>query len=214
MLDALGAATKVIYPAEGYQPRMAEGARVEHSNTKVVALADLFQDRLDRAHGELPPSSASTSPGPAGLHRVRRLQGSALAIPDINYVILTPPHSARAHPEAGDRGGQERLHREARGGGRPRREVGGRPESWPRGRAWASPQAPSVATRRATSRRSSGIRTRDVATVYAKVNGTAADLGRRQGIVLSEMEWQLRNWNYFTGSPATTSSSSTSTTST
>src|SRR5437763_11286179 len=46
-LDALGAATKVIYPSEGYHTEnAAEGARIERSNIKVVALADVFEDRL------------------------------------------------------------------------------------------------------------------------------------------------------------------------
>ncbi len=41
MLDALGAATKVIYPSEGYHTEdVAEGAKIERSNIKVVALAE------------------------------------------------------------------------------------------------------------------------------------------------------------------------------
>src|SRR3954451_24801900 len=54
VLDALGAATKVIYPSEGYHTEdVAEGAKVAHSNIKVVAMADLFDDRLEKARGEL-----------------------------------------------------------------------------------------------------------------------------------------------------------------
>src|SRR3990170_856483 len=45
VLDALGAATKVIYPATGYHTEdVAEGAKVERPNIQVVALADLFED--------------------------------------------------------------------------------------------------------------------------------------------------------------------------
>src|SRR5262249_24746189 len=52
-LDALGAATKVIYPSEGYHTEdAAEGAKVEHKNIKVVALADLFEDRLEKSRAE------------------------------------------------------------------------------------------------------------------------------------------------------------------
>ena len=54
MLDALGAATKVIYPSEGYHTEdVAEGTRVAHENIDIVALADLFPDRLARARDQL-----------------------------------------------------------------------------------------------------------------------------------------------------------------
>jgi hypothetical protein len=54
VLDALGAATKVIYPAAGYHTEdVAEGAKVERPNIQVVALADLFEDRLTKCKGEL-----------------------------------------------------------------------------------------------------------------------------------------------------------------
>ena len=64
-LDALGAATKVIYPSEGYHTEdVAQGAKVEHKNIKVVALADLFEDRLDKSRASS-PSWASRSPAAA-----------------------------------------------------------------------------------------------------------------------------------------------------
>ncbi len=60
VLDAIGAATKVIYPASGYHTEdVAEGARAEKKNIKVAALADVFEDRLAPA-GLSWPSSAST----------------------------------------------------------------------------------------------------------------------------------------------------------
>jgi hypothetical protein len=75
VLDAVGAATRVIYPATGYHTEdVAEGASIERENIRVVALADLFQDRLGplpaavgeagagRAQAAL-PSSASTPIG-------------------------------------------------------------------------------------------------------------------------------------------------------
>lgn len=49
VLDAVGAATKVIYPARGYHAEdVAEGAQAERPNIQVVALADLFENRLAR----------------------------------------------------------------------------------------------------------------------------------------------------------------------
>ena len=92
VLDALGAATKVIYPAEGYHTEdVAEGTRIQHTNISLVGLADLFEDRLARAHGQfvklgidVPKQRCFT-----GFDAYEQL----LAIPEINYVILaTPPH--------------------------------------------------------------------------------------------------------------------------
>ena len=92
VLDALGAATKVIYPAEGYHTEdVAEGTRIQHTNIALVALADLFEDRLTRAHGQFVKLGIDVP-------RDRRFIGfdaykQLLAIPEINYVILaTPPH--------------------------------------------------------------------------------------------------------------------------
>ncbi|HEX2309399.1 MAG TPA: Gfo/Idh/MocA family oxidoreductase, partial [Vicinamibacterales bacterium] len=97
MLDALGAATKVIYPAEGYHTEdVAEGTRVAHENIEVVALADLFLDRLARARDqlkklgmEIPEARTFT-----GFEAYKQL----LAVPEINYVVLsTPPHFRPQH---------------------------------------------------------------------------------------------------------------------
>src|SRR5512139_865080 len=41
VLDALGAATKVVYPSEGYHTEdVTESSRIEHENIRVAALAD------------------------------------------------------------------------------------------------------------------------------------------------------------------------------
>ena len=97
MLDALGAATKVIYPAEGYHTEdVAEGTRVTHTNITVAALADLFPDRLARARGELAKVGID-------IPQARSFTGfdaytQLLAVPEINYVILaTPPHFRPQH---------------------------------------------------------------------------------------------------------------------
>ena len=54
VLDALGAATKVIYPSSGYHTEnVAEGTKVEKKDLKVVALADVFEDRLAACREQL-----------------------------------------------------------------------------------------------------------------------------------------------------------------
>ncbi len=100
VLDALGAATKVIYPTAGYHTEdVATGAKRERKGIQVVALADLFEDRLTRCAGQLaklglkiPKEMCFT-----GFDAYTRL----LAVPEINYVILTtPPHFRPAHFKA------------------------------------------------------------------------------------------------------------------
>ena len=92
VFDALGAATQVIYPRAGFHTEdVAEGASVEHKDITVVALADLFEDRLTNCRKQLDklgiavPKSACFTGFDAYQH--------LLAISDVNYVILaTPPH--------------------------------------------------------------------------------------------------------------------------
>src|SRR5690242_17967308 len=46
-LDAVGAATNVIYPNSGYHTEdAAQGSRASAANVQILALADLFPDRL------------------------------------------------------------------------------------------------------------------------------------------------------------------------
>src|SRR5258708_7490408 len=52
--DALGAATKVIYPQTGYHTEnLAADAALAHKNVNVVALADVFPDRLNSCREQL-----------------------------------------------------------------------------------------------------------------------------------------------------------------
>src|SRR3982074_919491 len=51
---ALGAATKVIYPKAGYHTEdLAADAALVHKNVKVIALADVFPDRLSACREQL-----------------------------------------------------------------------------------------------------------------------------------------------------------------
>jgi len=100
VLDALGAATKVIYPAAGYHTEdVAQGAGVEKKDIKVVALADLFEDRLTGCVEQLAKLGID-------IPRQMRFTGfdayrQLLAVPEINYVILAaPPHFRPMHAKA------------------------------------------------------------------------------------------------------------------
>src|SRR5438093_1051921 len=84
VLDALGAETKVIYPKSGYHTEdIKEGAKLANKNISVVALADLFPDRIASCRANLgklgvniPAENCFT-----GFDGYKKL----LAIPEINY---------------------------------------------------------------------------------------------------------------------------------
>lgn len=100
VLDALGAASKIIYPDTGYHTEdVADGAKLERGDIKVVALADLFEDRLTHSAEQLAKLGINI---PAemrftGFDAYKQL----LAVPEITYVILaTPPHFRPIHLKA------------------------------------------------------------------------------------------------------------------
>src|SRR3954447_13424444 len=54
LLDAIGAGTKIIYPKSGYHTEDAEeGTTAKYKDIQVVALADLFENRLEHCHRNL-----------------------------------------------------------------------------------------------------------------------------------------------------------------
>ncbi|MFV1967292.1 MAG: Gfo/Idh/MocA family protein, partial [Pirellulaceae bacterium] len=199
-LDALGAATKVIYPQLGYHTEnVAEGTKVEKKHVRVVGLADLFPDRLDTCRGQLaklgidiPRKTCFT-----GWEAYQQL----LAVEEINYVILaTPPHfrpqQAMAAVEAGkhvfiekpaavDAPGVKRIMK----AGELAREKG-------LGIA-AGTQRRHRRSYQETIRKIQEGAIGDI--LYAKCywnGGQIWVVDRQEG--WSDMEWQLRNWNYFT----------------
>jgi predicted dehydrogenase len=97
VLDVLGAATKVIYPQAGYHTEdVAEGAAVKRKDVQVLALCDLFPDRLNACKQQLDklgikiPSEMCFT----GFDGYKKL----LAVKDINYIIhTTPPHFRPQH---------------------------------------------------------------------------------------------------------------------
>lgn len=100
VLDALGAETNVVYPKSGYHTEdIKAGTKLTQKNLSVVALADVFPDRIESCRTNLgklgvniPLENCFT-----GFDAYKKL----LAIPEINYVILaTPPHFRPMHVKA------------------------------------------------------------------------------------------------------------------
>lgn len=99
-LDVLNAATRIIYPMEGYHTEdAADGAKVQAQNVKLVALADLFEDRLNACRAQLQKVGVEIE----DKHCFTGFEGyqKLLDISEINYVIITsPPHFHPAHLRA------------------------------------------------------------------------------------------------------------------
>src|SRR5512140_519732 len=98
--DALGAATDVKYPQAGYHTEnIKANASTANRNVKVVALADVFRDRLDGCREQLQKLNMSIPNEMCfvGFDAYKQL----LAVPEVNYVILaTPPHFRPLHLQA------------------------------------------------------------------------------------------------------------------
>jgi predicted dehydrogenase len=200
MLDAVGAATKVIYPELGYHTEnVADGAKIEKKNIKVVALADLFQDRLaacqlqlNRLGIEVPKSR-----GFIGFDAYQRL----LELEEVNYVILTtPPHFRPQHLKAAIDAGKNVFMEKPCAvdvpGVRTVMDAGELARKKNLGIA-AGTQRRHMKSYRETIER---IRSGAIGeVVYGKCywnGGQIWTVPRKPG--WSDMEWQLRNWNYFT----------------
>ena len=99
-LDAVNAATKVIYPDSGYHTEnAAEGTKFSAKNIQIMAMADVFEDRLVSSRHELEKVGMSVKKENCfvGFDAYQKL----LEIPEINYVILaTPPHFRQLHLRA------------------------------------------------------------------------------------------------------------------
>ena len=200
VLDAMGAATKVIYPAAGYHTEdVAQGATIERKNIKVVALADLFEDRLAGCQAQLaklgmdvPQKTCFT-----GFDAYKGL----LAVPEVNYVILaTPPHfrpmQLKAAIEAGKHVFIEKPVAVDAPGVKMVMEAGKLAAEKGLGIA-AGTQRRHMRTYQETIKRIRDGAIGEI--VYAKCYWNGGEIWvieREPG--WSDMEWQLRNWNYFT----------------
>jgi predicted dehydrogenase len=200
VLDAVGAATRVIYPATGYHTEdVAEGASIERENIRVVALADLFQDRLDRCQQQLAKLGLDVPKQRAfvGFDAYRQL----LDVSEVNYVILaTPPHFRPAHLmatiEAGKHAFIEKPVAVDVPGVRQVIEAGELASRKSLGIAGGT-QRRHMPSYQETIKRIQQGAIGEI--VYAKCywnGGQIWVIDRQDG--WSDMEWQLRNWNYFT----------------
>ena len=200
LMDALGAATKVIYPQSGYHTEdVAEGAQVEKKNIKVVALADLFEDRLENCRRQLeklgvevPAKNCFT-----GIDAYKHL----LAIPKINYVILaTPPHfrpeQLKATIEAGKNAFIEKPVAVDAPGVRTVIEAGKLAKEKGLGIAAGTQRRHMACYRETIKRIQDGAIGR---IIHAKCYWNGGEIWVVQKKPeWSNLEWQLRNWNYFT----------------
>jgi len=104
-LDVMHAATKIIYPLDTYHTEdAAEGAKAQAQNIRIVALADLFEDRLDACRLQLKKVGVEVEDKHCfiGFDAYQKL----LDIDEINYVLITStphfhPMHLRAAVEAG-----------------------------------------------------------------------------------------------------------------
>jgi predicted dehydrogenase len=190
----------VIYPKAGYHTEdVAQGAEVGSKGVQVVALADLFEDRLTRCREQLDKLGLAVPRQQCftGFDAYQQL----LAVPAINYVILaTPPHFRPLHAKAAVAAGKNvfmekpvavdppgiRMVIEAGeaakqkglgiGAGTQRRHQKGYQETIARLKDGAIGEI-----------------------VYARCywDGTEIWVIERES-GWSDMEWQLRNWPYFT----------------
>ncbi len=199
-LNAVGAAVKSIYPKEGYHTEeAAEGATVKHSDIQVLALADLFEERLNECHrnlekiGQVVPKDQCF----IGFDAYQKV----LANPEVNYIILaTPPHFRPLHLKAAIEAGKNVFMEKPAAvdvpGVKIVMEAGKLAEQKKLGIA-AGTQRRHSPNYRETVRRLHDGAIGDI--VYTKCywnGGQIWVVDRQPG--WSDMEWQLRNWNYFT----------------
>ena len=202
LLDALGAATNVIYPAAGYHTEdVKAGAQVTASNIQVVALCDVFKDRIDRCREQLrnlnPPIQIPDEMCFDGFDGYQKL----LAVPDINYVIqATPPHFRPMHALAAIQAGKN-IFIEKPGA------VDG-PGVRMLLEAYELAKQKNLGIACGTQRRHMKSYNEAIKRIH---DGAIGDIEYLRcywngGVIwviektpqMSDLEWQLRNWNYFT----------------
>ena len=200
LFDALKTATNSVYPQQGFHTEdVAEGAKVGAQDIEVIALADLFEDRLQRCHDnlvkvgiDLPKSRCFV-----GFDAYKEL----LAIPEINYVIqATPPRFRPDHVLAAVKAGKNVFMEKPAGVDAPgiRKIMKAGELAKEKGLGIAA----GTQRRHTNSYRETMQRVHDGAIgdiVYGKCywNGGQIWTFARQP-KMSDVEWQIRNWNYFT----------------
>jgi len=200
MLDAIGAASKSVYPDKGFHTEdVAEGATVEKKDIHVVALADLFEERLDRCNRNLRKLGREVPKEHCfvGFNAYQDL----LAHPEVNYVILaTPPHFRPLHLSAAIEAGKNVFMEKPAAvdvpGVKMVIEAGKLAQEKNLGIAAGTQRRHSTNYRETIKRLHDGA-IGDI--VYAKCywnGGQIWVVDREPG--WSDTEWQIKNWNHFT----------------
>jgi predicted dehydrogenase len=198
--DALGAQTDVNYPQAGYHTEnIKAGATTNMKNVQVVALADVFPDRLNACREQLsklnfdiPKEKCFT-----GFDGYKQL----LAVPEVNYVILaTPPHFRPLHLKAAIEAGKNAFVEKPVAvdgpGVRMVLEAGELAKQKNLGIVAGTQRRHQLNYVETIKRIHEGMIGE---IVYARAywnGGVIWVVDRQPG--WSDMEWQLRNWNYFT----------------
>ena len=199
-LDALGATTEVVYPRAGYHTETVKAdAKLQGKNISVVALADAFPDRLNTCRQNLSRLGVPVASDRCfvGFDAYEKL----LADPEVNYVILaTPPHFRPMHLRAAINAGKnvfvEKPVAVDGPGIRMVMEAGELAKQKGLGIA-AGTQRRHMRSYNETIKRLHDGAIGDL--VYGRCywNGGVIWVIERKR-EWSDMEWQLRNWNYFT----------------
>ena len=198
--DALGAATDVNYPQAGYHTENIKAdATAAKNNVQVVALADVFPDRLKACREQLSKLNMNIAQDHCftGFDAYQKL----LAVPEINYVILaTPPHFRPLHLKAAIQAGKNAFIEKPCAvdapGVRAVIEAGELAQQKNLGIVAGTQRRHTHSYREAIQRLHDGA-IGDLQYGRAYWNGGVIwVVERKDG--WSDMEWQLRNWNSFT----------------
>ena len=200
VLDALGAATNVIYPGAGYHTEDVKAdAAVANKDIEVVALCDLFKDRIARARENLSKLGTNIPDSMCfdGWDGYQKL----LEVKEINYVIqATPPRFRAEHALAAVKAGKN-IFIEKPGavdapGVRTLLEVYDMAKQKNLGVACGT-QRRHMKGYQETIKRIQGGEIGDIEYLRCYWNGGVIWVIEKTP-EMSDLEWQLRNWNYFT----------------
>jgi len=200
VLDALGAETQVIYPKSGYHTEdIKEGATLKNKHISVVALADVFEDRIATCRQNLAKLGVSIPNENCftGFDAYKKL----LAIPEINYVILaTPPHFRPAQLMAAVQAGKhcfiEKPCAVDAPGVRLVMEAGKLAKEKNLGIVSGTQRRHMKSYNETIKRIQDGALGELVYGSCYWNGGVIWTVDRKPG--MSDMEWQLRDWGYFT----------------
>jgi predicted dehydrogenase len=198
--DALGVGTDVVYPQAGYHTeKVAANATATSTNVKVVALADMFRDRLNGCREQLARLNMNIPDEFCfvGFDAYKQL----LSVSEINYVILaTPPHFRPLHLKAAIEAGKNVFAEKPVAvdgpGVRKVLEAGELARQKNLGIAVGTQRRHQKSYQETIKRIHDGA-IGEITYARAYWNGGVIWVINREER-WTDMEWQLRNWNYFT----------------